>query len=255
MKVTKLVLIALVCLTLCMGACIGTYAPEATGGGEAGVITPNPSPDQGGEQPPVDDSGEYEEFIPGILDYDPNVPSDFDYDFSTIYDYTGAKLTAASGSFLEVEGIYASSGGSALYVNRDENTPFPYGTFSAKVMNNGTDSGIVFGLSSNKNSFWEGAGISYYFYFVSFSGMAYLGKADNGGWAALSEKQIANYSASNTYELKVIYKGNKILCFVNGVQMLSYSETAPLKGTGWGIRAGGADVVISDLAIASTFDM
>lgn len=257
MKLWKLLLVVLSVVIFAfsgMACAVRGYLP--TESEDAGYMD-TVSPDETDTPPEVDDGEEeskpYEPFIPGIMDFDPDNPIGGDYDFSTVYDYTGATLKDASGTFVEENGAYTAQYGAALYVNRNEQYPFPYGTLSADVISKGTDTGIVFGLSANRNYFWEGSGISYYFFFVSQAGRAYLGKADNGGWAALSEREIPNYSGNTKYNVKVIFKGNKILCYIDGQQMLSYADSNALAGTGWGIRAGGVGATISNVQISSSF--
>lgn len=242
----------LFCLTIFCVGCNKVINPIEFGSGDpANGINPSVIPNSSTSIP------ESSQFIPDIIDDDPYVDIGGSYDFSEQYDYTNALLTSYYATFTTTtnEGgktVYTAPN-RAIYTNRDAVTPFPYGTLSADVMNNGFDSGIVFGFSSN-NSNWEGAGVSYYFYFVSQAGRAYLGKTDNGSWYVLGEKAIDGYNKATTYDIKVNYKGNKILCFVNGVHMLSYSDGSALTGTGWGIRAGGAGAVISNVYISSSFE-
>lgn len=190
-------------------------------------------------------------FIPGILDDDPFVDMEDNNDYSTQYDYSNAKLSSAMGLFQQSEGTYTASSTNVLYVNRDATTPFPYGKISADIKNNGSDTGLVFGLSSNIPNFWEGQGISYYFVFISQGGTVYIGGAINGGWTNFGEATISGYNAQNTYNLKVLYRGNKIVCYLDGVNVLGISVPTKLTGTGWGIRAGKAGTVISNVKVSS----
>ena len=138
-----------------------------------------------------------------------------------------------------------------MNVHMSSYAPFPYGTISADVMNNGSDSGIVFGLSTIRNSFWEGAGVSYYFAFVSYQGILFLGRTVNGVWTTLTYTDIIGYTADTTYNLKVLYRVDKIVLLLDDVPMLSYRADAPLSGTGWGIRAGAAGATISNIKISN----
>ncbi len=254
-----LILSALICFG---SGCTTAINPEVIGEGEVEIVSPeeisnggNQGGNQGGTDTPIVPD---EPFVPDINDTDDKVQIGGDYDFSTQYDYTGATLTTVNGSFSvgsDSNGTtYVATTGNALSVNMGSTgIPFPYGTMSADVVNNTSDSGIVFGLSSTRSYFWEGTGISYYFYFVSFQGYIYLGKADNGGWSALCNSTIPNWSGSTSYNLKVVYKGTKILCFLNDEYVFSYSESTPLKGTGWGVRAGASGASIKNVKISSSF--
>lgn len=259
MKKTKLSVAALILAFACLAGCTGvtpqTRNPEKTGDGTpAEQVTPETNGSQGSGGGSSDSSSSDSDWLPDILDYDKDVPIGGNYDFSTVYDYTGATLTAASGSMTAIAGVYEATSGAAIYANRNASTPFPYGTYSADVINNGTDSGIIFGLTASNSTFWEGSGISYYFFFVSMSGAAYLGKTDNGTWSALSTPSISGWNATTKYNVKVIFKGNKILGFINGKHMITYTDASPLNGTGWGIRVGGTGATIENLQISSSFE-
>ncbi len=260
MKKSKLSVAALILAFACLaGSCAGTTPqtrnPDKTGdGASAEQVTPETSGSQGSDSGSSDSSSSGSNWQPGIFDYDQDIPIGGNYDFSTVYDYTGATLTAASGNMTAIAGVYEATSGAAIYANRNTSTPFPYGTYSADVINKGTDTGIIFGLTASASTFWEGAGISYYFFFVSMSGSAYLGKTDNGAWSALVTPSISGWSATTKYNVKVIFKGNKILGFIDGKHMLTYTDASPLTGTGWGIRAGGTGATIENLQITSSFD-
>ena len=219
--------------------------PEVVGQGDnAEVLTPDVKVDE-------DTGVETKPFVPGVLDDDPFISMGDEYDFSTQYDYSNAKVSSAMGLFNQVDGTYTASTASTLYVNRDATTPFPYGTFSADIMNNGGDTGLVFGLSASQVNFWEGNGISYYFVFISQGGTVYVGGAINGGWTNFGEATIPGYSSTQTYNLRVLYRVNKIICYLDGVNVLGISVPTPLTGTGWGIRAGKTGAVISNVEISS----
>lgn len=193
----------------------------------------------------------HEEFIPGIIDKDePIIPND-DFDYSTQYDYSSFELTNSKGNFEKVETTYTALETNSIASVIDEKIPFPYGTISADIVNKGTDTGIIFGLSSNQESYREGAGISYYFYFVSLGGSAYLGKTDNGKWYTLGESTMANYNPEQSYNLKVVLMSDTIICYLNDEYSLAFRDTNRLKGTGFGIRSGGNSATISNLSITS----
>lgn len=224
------------------------------------AVTIFPSVSEGGEKAPVlvpevitdeEGSSEFNPFIPGIKDDEPFIDMDSSRDFSKQYDYANAMLTSKNGNCNLENGVYTATTSSSIYANLDASTPFPYGTISADIMNNASDSGIVFALSANANSFWEGAGVSYYFAFINFEGILYLGRTHNGSWSALAYTDITGFNPSNTYNLKVLYRVEKIVLFLDGVPLLSFRTDEPLTGTGWGIRTGTAGAKISNLVISN----
>ena len=235
-----------------------SYVPEERVDGNQ-AVTISPSVVQGGVEAPVvipeeavkEEDSTFDPFIPGIFDDEPFIDMDSSRDFSTQYNYDGAVLTAKNGNCTISNGVYTATTSSSIYANMDSNTPFPYGTISVDVMNNGSDSGIVFGLSSTSNSFWEGSGVSYYFAFVSYEGVLFLGRTVNGSWASITYTDITGFDASNTYNLKVLYRVDKIVIFLDGVPMLQFRTDEPLTGTGWGIRTGTVGAKISNLQISS----
>lgn len=225
-----------------------TIIPDQKGEGEkADVLVPTVQENQdNNEQKP------FEPFVPEINDPDKFVDIDQELDFSTQYDYTNAQVQSKIG-LCTVEGTaYTASTASTIYANFDESTPFPYGTISAKIKNNGGDTGLVFGMSSNIPSFWEGAGVSYYFAFLNMDGLVYLGKTDNGTWSALGTASLANFSSQATYELTVLYRGGNILILVDDVVYVNVRDADPLPGTAWGFRTGTPGAVVSDLAVSSS---
>ena len=226
--------------------------PQVSGQGiGAEVLAPEVIP----EEEEVVVKPPFNPFIPGITDDEPFIDIEDDRDYSKQYDYTNAVLTAKNGNCNVVDGVYTTTGNSSIYANISPETQFPYGTISADVMNNGSDSGLIFGLSSNKNTFWEGSGISYYFAFISYEGNLFLGRTNNGTWDTLSYVKIAGFDQTATYNLKVLYRVEKIILFVNDVPLLSYRTDEPLTGTGWGIRTGVAGAVISNVKISNKVTM
>ena len=106
------------------------------------------------------------------------------------------------GNFIEYAAGYLSTQAQSLAIAEEEIDNIG---ISADVCQNGgaTDNGIVFAFSSTATQdVWEGQGISYYFYFVSQAGTAYLGKTSDGNWRVMGEKPISNYNANSTYNLK-----------------------------------------------------
>ena len=256
MKKSKLSVAALLLAFTCfVGGCAGvtsqTRNPEKTSdGASAEQVTPETSGSQDSN-----DGSSASDWQPSIYDYDEDVPIGGNYDFSTVYDYSNYSLTVRNGALdSSTAGTYAVASGSSSLIcaTLDTATPFPYGSFTADVVNNTSDTGIIFGLSSTSETFWE-AGSSYYFFFVSQVGLLYLGKVDNG-WQMLAAPKISGWTAGTKYTIRVIYKGNKILGFVNGTHMFSYTDSSPLTGTGWGVRIGAAGATVSNLKITSSFD-
>lgn len=143
-----------------------------------------------------------------------------------------------------------SSSANALAVKKEGE--FVYGSLQATVKLSGAraDNGIVFALTDGgANTYWEN-GVSYYFFFVSLSGTAYLGKVSNG-WTVCGVKTLANYDPSGTYRLKVTRDDTTIYCYVDGELYLSYTDANPLWGKGYGMRAGASGVEFSDVLCES----
>lgn len=179
-------------------------------------------------------------------------------DDSVKYDYSASKLafSIANGTFSETKVTNKISNWTTTGTNNllyTTSVAFPYGTITCNVKTLTTaDSGIVFGLSSSSTTFWEGSGISYYFFFLSREGTAYLGKTNNSTWSIL--KQVPySFNNTDTYQLKVIYQGTKICCYVNNEFMIGVRDIAPLSGTAFGLRSGASGVSFSDLAITNDY--
>ena len=146
----------------------------------------------------------------------------------------------------------------SLYACTDNAFKFPYGTISADVINNGADAGIIFGLSASSDRFFDGgSGASYYFYFVSMSGYAYLGRTTtSNAWQALMTTTISGYNKSTQYNIKAVFRGNKIICYVNNQVVFTYTDASPLTGTGWGLRSNnGTNSTISNLTLSSSIEL
>ena len=212
---------------------------------EAEVVVPNIKE----EEPPVIVTPP--PFVPEFEDDEPFVDMEIKRDFSTRYDYTNYVLNSVNGNMDNVDEVYTSTSDAALYINTNENTPFPYGTISASVNSNGGDCGLVFGLSSRYEEFWEGDGVSYYFIFISSGGDLYLGRTVNRVWSELITADISGYSSLLTYEIKVVYLIDKIIVYLNDVYQFNYRVSNPLEGTGWGIRTGISGATISNITISS----
>ncbi len=256
-KITVILVIVAFALLFCacgnadVGTQLTTTEMQKTGDGQsATVVTPTEVVQQ-------DDETEYVPFIPEIIDLDPDSSYDSD-SFENTTDYSNYAFSQVYGSFEQSgseNSIYTAQRSWSLAVCQDEEYPFSYGTLSADVQANGSDSGIVFGLDTTtyKDSFWEGLGISYYFYFVSVDGFIYLGKTVDTNWYALMVTSISDFSSESTYNVKIVYKGNRILCFLDDVYVGNYSDSSPLDGTSWGIRAGSSGAVISNINISNDF--
>ena len=258
--VVLFVLIAsILCTTVLVVAAL-SYMPEKRGDGkEAETITPTVSgvgsgaevilPEAVDEKPAEKPS--YEPFIPEFTDDEPFVDMDTFYDYSKQYDYSYAGMYPANGGATYQDGVYTATAANTLYVHMSSYAPFPYGTISADVVNNGGDSGIVFGLSTVKSTYWEGVGVSYYFAFINADGTFFLGRTVNGTWSTLAYKDIVGYSAAKTYNIKVLYRIDKVILFLDDVPMISYRATTPLTGTGWGVRMGTVGSTVGNVSISN----
>ena len=168
------VTLCILCASILVVAAV-SFMPEKRGDGNSAESI-YPSVSQTGDSaellvPEIQEEGTTgdtprEPFVPEFEDDEPFVDMDVSRDFSTQYDYSFAGMYAANGAFESSDGTFTATTANAMNVHMSSYAPFPYGTISADVMNNGSDSGIVFGLSTVKNNFWEGAGVSYYFAFV-----------------------------------------------------------------------------------------
>ena len=158
----------------------------------------------------------------------------------------------ANGSFKNQNGAIVSTTGNAIAEKQDGE--FVYGTLEATMCTNGgtADNGIIFSLTSNEtHSYWE-SDVSYYFFFINFSGGAYLGKVDYGSWTACQYATINGYNPNNTYTLKVEKDDTSISCYINNVLYFTHGEDFLLEGTGYGIRAGGNNVSFTNISCQST---
>ncbi len=160
----------------------------------------------------------------------------------------------AHGTF-EAEEEIQSVSRSALAIH-DQRT-FEYGVYQADVSiaNPVSQNGIVFSLSEDKRYYWEGSGISYYFFYITETGRAALGKTDNGTWATVFDKVIRDFEKVHTYQMKIVKDENTISCYVDGILYGTYSDNSPLKGTKIGIRAGDIGVSFKNIRIHEQKDM
>lgn len=156
-----------------------------------------------------------------------------------------------SGNFTAENGGYRSAAQNSLLCLRDKK--LAYGTFEANITKCGAaDDGIIFGLSENgMRSYWE-QGVSYYFFFISSRGTAYLGKVHDGTWKWLGESAVAGYTDRGTYALKIERDVTGINCYVNDALCVSYRDAAPLTGTCVGLRAGADGVRYGGISVRET---
>lgn len=155
-----------------------------------------------------------------------------------------------SGVFSEDENGFVSLMSNNLMVNKT--STFTNGTIEVtmKLAGQDKDNGIVFGLENGgHDKYWEGNDIRYYFFFVSLGGLAYLGKANYGGWQVCGTKEIPTYSNQGTYNLKVIRNNNTIYCFVDDVLYIVFNDDNPCTGELFGLRAGGSNIVFSNFNV------
>ncbi len=213
-----------------------------------------PPPDEGQTTPPDENDGEKEE-LPDrdfpYVNFDDDKPAEeYEFDDSLKYEYT-CGLRNVAGIITESEGIFTSASSNAMAVCETE--PFPYGTISCTVRTvNTTDSGIIFSLTDAGDSYWE-SGVSYYFFFLGQGGTAYLGKVDKGSWSALYVMKTDAIQANRDYRLKVVLKGNKIVCYVDDLLMFGIKDENFLTGTGYGVRTGAVNVIFSDLNVTNEY--
>lgn len=223
-----------------------TITPVAKGEGDgAEIVTPNVTKEEDTNKEPIGD------FIPDFVDSDKFIDLESSFDFSKQYDYSNYVLSRVNGTCSVSGGTYTATGPSSIYANFSNDTAFPYGTISADVMNNGGDTGLIFGLSANQPSFWEGYGITYYFAFIGTDGILFLGSTQNGQWNTLAYSKISGFTVTTVYNLKVVYRVNKLVVCLNDVPMLTYRTVEPFTGVNWGIRTGAFGATVGNIKISS----
>lgn len=170
-----------------------------------------------------------------------------------------------------VSGITANSGSFAMvkdWVKTTSNTSLA--TYNGVSVYNGTiscdviphrkcDSGLVFRASSTKTNFWE-ANSSYYTLLINSEGILLLGKISSGAWSLLSEFDLRNLSViyksyinkNDVYNLKVVLNGNDIRCFVNGVELIHYTDENVLTGTMAGFRSAKSGTYFSNFTTTTS---
>ncbi|MCQ2814918.1 MAG: GDSL-type esterase/lipase family protein [Bacilli bacterium] len=119
------------------------------------------------------------------------------------------------------------------------------GTLSSSVSSmTENDRGIVL-LDRHPNSeFWEGQGITYYFYFISTAGHLVLGKTANGGWSTIGDEKIKGYSIKKDYNLKISFQINddkliQFYAYLNDEFYFACQDYEDTIGSDFGTRCGG----------------
>lgn len=179
------------------------------------------------------------------------------YSNARISTYTGEKeqemekYRIANGSFSEENDSYISNVNNSILVSKEHE--FEYGTLSVDIkITNAGDNGILFALNENNlKSYWE-KGVSYYFFFISNIGTAYLGKAENGNWKALQVVAFPNYSLDRTYNLKVVRDDVSICCYIDDQLYINHLDESPLDGNKVAFRAGSISTIYTNLIIEKT---
>lgn len=167
---------------------------------------------------------------------------------SSEIDY-GKDYSTNSGRFIFNEENILSANNNSICTNK--NKTINKGTITTYVTQNSeNDSGIIFLCSHENTKFFEDETTSYYFFFISRIGTAYLGKTTNSLWTACSTKEIAGWSQNNTYKLTVSFDASKenydyISCFVDDTFMFSYKDYDRLEGEEFGVRAGNSNVTFT----------
>lgn len=159
-------------------------------------------------------------------------------------------LKILTGSTTAITNGYKNAGGNLMLANNTDN--FDRGTLSVDVTSpTASDSGIMFCVTDNgMSSYWE-QGVSYYFFFISQAGHAYLAKVDYGKWTALTTVAISGYTLGNTYNVKIVLNGTTISCYVNNQLYINYSEFNFLTGTGYGLRTAVNGVSFANFKISN----
>lgn len=179
---------------------------------------------------------------------DVELKNDYSYDTDIL------SYNRVGGLFKDENNKITSSKTNSILVNKFKN--FEEGIFETNISlkNSSSDNGIIFGLEDNDlNIFWEN-GVSYYFFFINYSGGCFLGEVNNGNWTSLKNTTIDNYDKNGTYNLKVVKKGNTVYCLLDNKLMFSYTSDSFLSGTKCGIRAGGENITYSDIRIKGLDD-
>ena len=74
-------------------------------------------------------------------------------------------------------------------------------------------------------------------------------------FAGCGTSEIKTHNAVVT-EQGAVFKGNKIMCYLNGEYLFVYTDHTALTGTGWGIRCNnGQNATISNIRLTSAFEI
>lgn len=172
-----------------------------------------------------------------------------DNGYNYAYDST---FTTLQGSFTSSGASHTASADSSIMVNT---TPFRYGSIQVDITSPNTgDNGIVFGYSNSGTGTWEGAKMSYYFLFVNYQGYVILGKTDLGKWSTVAQSSdvaVNNFNVS--HKLLLVYKEREITVYLDDVKLFSVIDSAPLFGSGYGIRAGNNGAKFENFTITSEY--
>lgn len=162
-----------------------------------------------------------------------------------------------NGSVTAIKGGVESSANDTLAIY--DGGEISSGTISTniKLAKTTGDNGIVFGFNNagGSNTAWEGYGISYYFFFISREGKAYLGKTNNGIWTLCSLVDFPGYLSGGTFNLKVSRDRSNsaydfINCYIDDELYISYKDPEALDGVGFGIRAGSSGVGYDEIVVS-----
>ena len=151
-------------------------------------------------------------------------------------------FTVYNGKFTSVGAGVSSLGDErnvALYT--DGNLESGEITVNLSKLTNAEDDGIIFCVDrANRTNFWEEKGVSYYFFFMNVDNRPYLGKVTGSASNPWQELSVAEpLTLAQSYELKVEFTAGLIRCYVNDELVITASDSAPLLGTEFGLRAGG----------------
>jgi hypothetical protein len=143
--------------------------------------------------------------------------------------------------YKQVHGGFAASGDDAIFstipnsIAVHKEGELKYGMIQATVTLSGirSDNGIVFALTEGTQTpYWENYGTSYYFFFLSQGGTAYLGKVNAGTWTVCGEKAIfSNWRFAGNeipeghyrYDIRTDSEGN--FCTIEPFVVVDYGGT------------------------------
>jgi len=158
----------------------------------------------------------------------------------------------ANGQFANESGKIVSKVANSIAEVKDDT--FVYGTLTATVKHNGAaDNGLIFSLTTNTSHvYWEND-VSYYFFFLNKDGVVLLGKVSYGTWTLCQENvYTGGYDPNGTYRLRVEKDATTIYGYINDVNYITFADTLPLEGAGYGLRAGSAGVAFTEIACESS---